>query len=167
MTSETFRSPRLGIAVFLTIAAAAAISPGYEKIEDVPKNFKMPAPLPLKESVASIEVSPGLRVELIAAEPLVMDPIAIDWGPDGRLWPPIFPVGASPSFQRPFAESCFHLRLRLIDSFAIRARRRLSPETPSSANPSTISFTANWRHGATFRSHCALDEADRGVLLLH
>ncbi|MCB1237646.1 MAG: c-type cytochrome [Verrucomicrobiae bacterium] len=86
MTSETFRSPRLGIAVFLTIAAAAAISPGYEKIEDVPKNFKMPAPLPLKESVASIEVSPGLRVELIAAEPLVMDPIAIDWGPDGRLW---------------------------------------------------------------------------------
>jgi putative membrane-bound dehydrogenase-like protein len=25
-------------------------------------------------------------VELVAAEPLVVDPVAIDWGPDGKLW---------------------------------------------------------------------------------
>jgi len=31
-------------------------------------------------------VRPGFRVELVAAEPLVMDPIALDWGPDGKLW---------------------------------------------------------------------------------
>merc|ERR1712012_1135939 len=24
--------------------------------------------------------------ELVAAEPLVQDPIAFDWGPDGKLW---------------------------------------------------------------------------------
>ena len=28
----------------------------------------------------------GLAVELIAAEPLVASPVAIDFGPDGRLW---------------------------------------------------------------------------------
>ena len=34
----------------------------------------------------SIEVAPEFRVELVAAEPMVQDPVAIDWGADGRLW---------------------------------------------------------------------------------
>lgn len=29
---------------------------------------------------------PGYRVELVASEPLVQDPIAVDWDADGRLW---------------------------------------------------------------------------------
>jgi len=29
---------------------------------------------------------PGLRVECVASEPLVQDPIAFDWGADGSLW---------------------------------------------------------------------------------
>ena len=29
---------------------------------------------------------PGFTVELVAAEPLVTDPIAFAWGPDGKLW---------------------------------------------------------------------------------
>ncbi len=29
---------------------------------------------------------PGFTVEQVAAEPLVMDPIAFAWGPDGKLW---------------------------------------------------------------------------------
>jgi hypothetical protein len=37
-------------------------------------------------SLKSIRVRPGFTVELVAAEPLVMDPIAMDWGPDGKLW---------------------------------------------------------------------------------
>ena len=28
----------------------------------------------------------GVRIELVAAEPDVVDPVAFDWGPDGRLW---------------------------------------------------------------------------------
>lgn len=31
-------------------------------------------------------LAPGYRVELVAAEPLVQDPIAIDWDPQGRVW---------------------------------------------------------------------------------
>jgi putative membrane-bound dehydrogenase-like protein len=38
------------------------------------------------ESLRSIRVRPGFSVELVAAEPLVRDPIAFDWSPDGRLW---------------------------------------------------------------------------------
>ncbi|WP_435020039.1 PVC-type heme-binding CxxCH protein [Tundrisphaera sp. TA3] len=37
-------------------------------------------------SRASIRVHPGFRVELVASEPLVRDPVAFDWGADGRLW---------------------------------------------------------------------------------
>ncbi len=29
---------------------------------------------------------PGFVVELVAAEPLVVDPVAFDWGPDGKFW---------------------------------------------------------------------------------
>jgi putative membrane-bound dehydrogenase-like protein len=39
-----------------------------------------------EDALASMRVPPGYRVELVAAEPLVMDPVAFDWGPDGRLW---------------------------------------------------------------------------------
>ncbi len=34
----------------------------------------------------SIKVRPGFEVELVAAEPLVQDPINFGWGPDGKLW---------------------------------------------------------------------------------
>jgi putative membrane-bound dehydrogenase-like protein len=37
-------------------------------------------------ALASMKVPAGYRVELVAAEPLVMDPVAFDWGSDGRLW---------------------------------------------------------------------------------
>lgn len=42
--------------------------------------------LPPKTSLATIKTKAGMVVELMAAEPLVADPVAIDFGPDGRLW---------------------------------------------------------------------------------
>jgi len=39
-----------------------------------------------QEALATLHVPDGLRVELVAFEPLVIDPVAIDFGPDGRLW---------------------------------------------------------------------------------
>lgn len=39
-----------------------------------------------EEALAAIKVPDGLRVELVACEPLVIDPVAIDFGPDGKLW---------------------------------------------------------------------------------
>ena len=37
-------------------------------------------------SLRSLRTRPGLRVELMAAEPLIRDPVAFDWGIDGKLW---------------------------------------------------------------------------------
>ncbi len=37
-------------------------------------------------SLQSIRVGPDLRVELVAAEPLVIDPVSIQFGPDGKTW---------------------------------------------------------------------------------
>ncbi len=37
-------------------------------------------------SLEQCRVDRGLQIELVAAEPLVRDPVAIDWGPDGKLW---------------------------------------------------------------------------------
>src|SRR5205823_8397092 len=39
-----------------------------------------------EESLASLRVRPGFKVELVASEPLVIDPVAFDWGPDGKFW---------------------------------------------------------------------------------
>lgn len=52
----------------------------------VPEGFVMPEPLTLEKSVASIQPRPGFHIELVAAEPLVKDPVCIDFGHDGRLW---------------------------------------------------------------------------------
>ena len=45
-----------------------------------------PGPRTPLASLRSIRTRPGLRVELMAAEPLVRDPVAFDWGADGKLW---------------------------------------------------------------------------------
>lgn len=38
------------------------------------------------QSLAHIELTEGFEVQLVASEPLIRDPVAFDWGPDGRLW---------------------------------------------------------------------------------
>lgn len=43
-------------------------------------------PLNPEEALSSFQLAPGLRLELVAAEPIVQDPIAIDFDEDGRLW---------------------------------------------------------------------------------
>ena len=43
-------------------------------------------PLDPEASSQCIHVRDGYAVELVASEPLVQDPVAIDWGLDGKLW---------------------------------------------------------------------------------
>jgi mono/diheme cytochrome c family protein/glucose/arabinose dehydrogenase len=54
----------------------------------VPENIPVP-PAPIQaaeEELATFKLAPGFRAELIAADPLIGDPVAIQFGPDGRLW---------------------------------------------------------------------------------
>lgn len=39
-----------------------------------------------EEALSKMQVAPGLRVDLVASEPLVRQPVAIDWDDRGRLW---------------------------------------------------------------------------------
>ncbi|MDB6172389.1 MAG: putative rane-bound dehydrogenase [Chthoniobacteraceae bacterium] len=48
--------------------------------------FDVPAPKSPGDSLAAIRVRAGFKVELVAAEPLVIDPIAFEWDSIGRLW---------------------------------------------------------------------------------
>jgi mono/diheme cytochrome c family protein/glucose/arabinose dehydrogenase len=43
-------------------------------------------PLAPADSMKTFFMAPGYRVELVASEPLIQDPIVIDWDPEGRLW---------------------------------------------------------------------------------
>jgi putative membrane-bound dehydrogenase-like protein len=52
-----------------------------ELLGDVEPEAKLPA-----ASLNSIQTRPGFTTELVAAEPLIEDPIAFAWGPDGKLW---------------------------------------------------------------------------------
>src|SRR5262249_7325622 len=45
-----------------------------------------PAAKSPEQSLRAMQPRPGFTVEQVAAEPVVQDPIAFAWGPDGRLW---------------------------------------------------------------------------------
>ncbi|MDB5349231.1 MAG: putative rane-bound dehydrogenase [Planctomycetota bacterium] len=45
-----------------------------------------PPPKAPEGALRSIRVGPNVKVELVACEPLIVDPVAIDWGTDGTLW---------------------------------------------------------------------------------
>src|SRR5215831_12351916 len=79
------------IALFL----AAIVLAGHGR-QDAPSRGQWPPPLqnvanespPLSpaEALRTFYLPPGYSVELVASEPLVQDPVAIDWDPYGRLW---------------------------------------------------------------------------------
>ena len=46
-----------------------------------------PSPiLSVDEALATFRIAPGLRLEVVAADPLIGDPVAMTIGPDGRIW---------------------------------------------------------------------------------
>ena len=83
---------RILVAIALLATAAAVTTRGQQ---DAPRrpwppgvqavSQESPALTPEQER-DTFHLAPGYRVELVASEPLVQDPVAIDWAPDGRLW---------------------------------------------------------------------------------
>ena len=61
--------------------------PGEKQESRVPKE-KIPASPPLSAAAAlkTFKLPPGFRIEVVAAEPLVETPIAMQWDPAGRIW---------------------------------------------------------------------------------
>ena len=91
------RNGRLAIIVSLTAVLAAGLALLRRPAPPVasPRAAWPPAVAPedegapertAEESLKTIVVPPGYRVELVAKEPLVEDPILIDFDADGRMW---------------------------------------------------------------------------------
>ncbi len=82
--------PQIAIAALLTCSTALGQQgdrPGEDQ-PPLPSDLTIPSAPPLSpaDALAAFSTHEGLRVELVAAEPLVVAPVAMDLAPDGRLW---------------------------------------------------------------------------------
>jgi putative membrane-bound dehydrogenase-like protein len=68
----------LASAVVATVVAA--------RIRAAEPTSRPASPLSPEEALKTFKIYPGFTIALAASEPLVQDPIAFNWGPDGRLW---------------------------------------------------------------------------------
>jgi len=85
--------PRYPSLLALCFAAAAPLlaqngdRPGEVQAPPAAHIKVPPSPaLSVDEAMKTFKVAPGFRMEIVAAEPLVHEPIAMTFGPDGRLW---------------------------------------------------------------------------------
>jgi len=67
----------LGLKRSITVLALALL---------VCRAFALDGPLTPEDSLKHFQTEPGLRVELVAAEPMVVDPVAVAWDERGRMF---------------------------------------------------------------------------------
>jgi mono/diheme cytochrome c family protein/glucose/arabinose dehydrogenase len=75
--------------VLLNFLASAQVSdePEPKRRRQVPKEVIPPAPrLSPEQALRSFNIKDGLLIECVAHEPLVESPVALQFGPDGRMW---------------------------------------------------------------------------------
>jgi mono/diheme cytochrome c family protein/glucose/arabinose dehydrogenase len=82
------------VAVFVAVAVTTMVTGyGYEDTQSSqawPASVqKVPAEAPAlspAEAMKTFSMPPGYHLELVASEPLIQDPIRMEWDGDGRLW---------------------------------------------------------------------------------
>ena len=78
--------------VALIVFCGALAAAGAQEVADrswtpgVQKAPEQSPPLSPEEEMKHFYLPPGYHVEVVAAEPIVQDPVAIDWDADGRIW---------------------------------------------------------------------------------
>jgi mono/diheme cytochrome c family protein/glucose/arabinose dehydrogenase len=87
MTTQRFRLSLLAAAMVVPVAAQVGDRGDLDR-SDPPPAWKIPpAPvLSAEESLRRFDLPPGFRVEVVAAEPLVQDPVAVTFDERGRAW---------------------------------------------------------------------------------
>ncbi|MCX6977337.1 MAG: hypothetical protein NTX04_05210 [Verrucomicrobia bacterium] len=88
---RSFTSPTLLTLLLLagSIATPFSASPGGDLAQQQPKFSWITPPSPVltgEAAIASFRLPPGFRIELVASEPLVQNPVAFAFDPDGRLF---------------------------------------------------------------------------------
>jgi mono/diheme cytochrome c family protein/glucose/arabinose dehydrogenase len=94
--SRSNRARRVGAPAIVTVGIVAlsagllARAGGARPAASPPGAPQAPAtvspPLTPAEAQKTFRLAPGYRLELVASEPLVVDPVWMDMDPDGRLW---------------------------------------------------------------------------------
>ncbi len=74
-----------GLEEKILTAVASQIPATYRPCDDVSQTGGK-RPLSPEESISRMNVADELQVDVVAAEPLVVDPVAVEFGPDGKLW---------------------------------------------------------------------------------
>ncbi|EEF63423.1 PVC-type heme-binding CxxCH protein [Pedosphaera parvula] len=73
--------------LFLASAVYAQQGDRPGEVQNQPAFPIPPAPvLSADEALKTFKLAPGFKIQLVASEPLVQDPVAIAFDPDGRLW---------------------------------------------------------------------------------
>lgn len=73
-------------------ASAANTSPAIKRAGGGPENPELkfhpavPPPLSPEDELKTLKVAPGFKVELVASEPMIQDPIAVSWDDQGRMY---------------------------------------------------------------------------------
>jgi putative membrane-bound dehydrogenase-like protein len=81
MSTRSLRSVRV-LAVLLVLGAVALVAGA----EPPKKPAEVSGPLSPQEALKAFRVAPGLRVELVAAEPEIESPVAMAFDENGKLW---------------------------------------------------------------------------------
>src|SRR5216110_527077 len=71
------------VAVVATVSAYQAGKPWPPGLQPVSNESPVLSP---QDELKTFFMPPGYHLELVASEPMIEEPILIDWDPDGRLW---------------------------------------------------------------------------------
>ena len=78
------------IQLTLLPAVFAADKKKSETLSDPPKwrqwDLGASAPVPADKALSTFKIAPGFKLELFAAEPMVVDPVCMAWDGNGRAW---------------------------------------------------------------------------------
>lgn len=72
--------------IFCVIAALSSLALAKEGEFPTPFNSEKGSPMPAEEVARTMELPPGFKCQVFAAEPDVQQPIAMSWDAKGRLW---------------------------------------------------------------------------------
>ncbi len=82
-----FRSSVLLALCTLTALAQQGDTKGARMDPVVPEKLIPPSPvLTVEQALKSFHLAPGFTIEAVAAEPLVEEPVCLDFDPSGRMW---------------------------------------------------------------------------------
>ena len=87
------KRPRLFLIIFMTLLLPTVPAAEKKKVETpsaLPKwrqwELGPSEPVPADKALSTFKIAPGFKLELFAAEPMVVDPVCMSWDGNGRAW---------------------------------------------------------------------------------